>query len=161
MLLVEDNLKFFFYPFNQCDKLKRKRSSLLGPFRMAHGSSLDYVDSTILQARNLLTELTNEMQERNKRWNQIEALCGFEIIRNPGLVKLEQLIYGMNITSTGVHSTAPSPTSSTNSVSVAKALPFGRNGSCSTLVGGYDDDTSSMMSGMCLHLSIVCLFMFC
>lgn len=76
--------------------MKRKRSSILGAFRVVHNSNINYVDNTIIQARQLLAELTAEMQERIRRWKYIEQLCGFEIIHNPGFMVLEQHLYGGN-----------------------------------------------------------------
>lgn len=64
----------------QCDKLRKKRSSVFGAFRVAHGSSIDIVDATILQARTIMTELTKETNERIQRWKGLEQLCGFDII---------------------------------------------------------------------------------
>ena len=35
----------------ECEKLRKKRASLIGSFRIAHGSSLDAVDQRIVKAR--------------------------------------------------------------------------------------------------------------
>ena len=73
-----------------CEKLKRKRSTLLGSFRVAHGSSIDDVDNRILQAKESLAEVTRELQERLTRWRQIERLCGFPIQQNRGQLYLQR-----------------------------------------------------------------------
>ncbi|UYV75490.1 hypothetical protein LAZ67_13000394 [Cordylochernes scorpioides] len=69
----------------QCEKLRRKRSSLMEAFRIAHGSSIDDIDHQILQAKAALCEVTKDLQERMVRWKKIESLCGFPIVQNPGL----------------------------------------------------------------------------
>ncbi|UXI22781.1 low-density lipoprotein receptor-related protein 2-like [Sarcoptes scabiei] len=126
-----------------CDKLKRKRSSLFGAFRMAHSSSIDYVDNTILQARTLLAELTNEMQERIKRWKQIEIYCGFEIVHNPGSLSLERKLYGnQSVTSNSmISNNATTIKTSNSSNSLSKML---RRGSEATL---SEEDSLSLISG--------------
>ncbi|XP_058806983.1 stromal interaction molecule homolog isoform X2 [Phymastichus coffea] len=76
-----------------CEKLKKKRSSLVGAFVSTHGKSIDEVDKTIVEARTALNEVTAELQERVHRWKQIELLCGFNIINNNGLSYLENMLY--------------------------------------------------------------------
>ncbi|EEB09960.1 conserved hypothetical protein [Pediculus humanus corporis] len=76
-----------------CDKLKKKRSSLVGAFVSTHGKSIDDVDRSIVEARTSLNEVTSELQERVYRWKQIELLCGFNIINNSGLPYLESVLY--------------------------------------------------------------------
>nr|XP_027193848.1 stromal interaction molecule homolog [Dermatophagoides pteronyssinus] len=119
-----------------CDKLKKKRSSLFGAFRMAHGSAIDYVDNTIIQARTLLAELTQEMHERIKRWKQIELFCGFEIIHNPGLSHLEQFLYG----TTGISNSSNQLKTSASTASMSKLL---RRGSEATIA---EEDAVSIIS---------------
>ncbi|XP_022254438.1 stromal interaction molecule 1-like isoform X1 [Limulus polyphemus] len=77
-----------------CEKLRRKRSTFMGTFRIAHGSSIDDVDSKILQAKSALSEVTQDLQERIHRWKQIELLCNFSVVCNPGLRHLEALLLG-------------------------------------------------------------------
>lgn len=79
-----------------CEKLKRKRSSLVGAFVSTHGKSIDDVDRSIVEARNALSEVTNELQERLHRWKQIELLLGFSIVNNNGLPYLENVLYSRN-----------------------------------------------------------------
>ncbi|KRT86399.1 hypothetical protein AMK59_44, partial [Oryctes borbonicus] len=80
-----------------CEKLRKKRSSLVGAFVSTHGKSIDEVDRTIVEARTSLNEVTQELQERVHRWKQIEFLCGFNIIQNVGLQSLENSLYrGLN-----------------------------------------------------------------
>ena len=77
----------------QCEKLRKKRSSLVGAFVSTHGKSIDEVDRSIVEARTALNEVTQELQERVHRWKQIEILCGFSIINNNGLQFLESTLY--------------------------------------------------------------------
>jgi hypothetical protein len=49
-------MKTFFLNF-QCDKLKKKRSSLMGAFVSTHGRSIDDVDKAILEARFVSSDL--------------------------------------------------------------------------------------------------------
>lgn len=79
-----------------CEKLKRKRSSLVGAFVSTHGKSIDDVDRSIVEARNSLSEVTNELQERLHRWKQIEILLGFNIVNNNGIAYLENILYNRN-----------------------------------------------------------------
>ncbi|XP_053994963.1 stromal interaction molecule homolog isoform X1 [Hylaeus volcanicus] len=76
-----------------CEKLRKKRSSLVGAFVSTHGKSIDEVDKSIVEARTALNEVTVELQERVHRWKQIELLCGFNIINNNGLSYLETVLY--------------------------------------------------------------------
>lgn len=105
---------------------------------MAHGSAIDYVDNTIIQARTLLAELTQEMHERIKRWKQIELFCGFEIIHNPGLSHLEQYLYG----TTGISNASSQMKTSASTTSMSKLL---RRGSEATIA---EEDAISIVSGM-------------
>lgn len=79
-----------------CEKLRRKRSSLVGAFVSTHGKSIDEVDRSIVEARNALSEVTNEMQERLHRWKQIEILLGLSIVNNNGIAYLENVLYNRN-----------------------------------------------------------------
>lgn len=104
---------------SQAERIKKKRSSLFGTLHVAHSSSLDQVDHKILEAkwvkvtfagfvcvhhsnaafrlctsqRNALFEVTACLRERLHRWQQIERLCGFPIIRNTGLSNLTAQLY--------------------------------------------------------------------
>ncbi|XP_041840020.1 stromal interaction molecule 2 [Melanotaenia boesemani] len=77
----------------EAERIKKKRSSVLGTLHMAHSSSLDQVDHKILEAKNALSEVTACLRERLHRWQQIELLCGFSVIRNPGLAHLTAQLY--------------------------------------------------------------------
>ncbi|XP_077518585.1 stromal interaction molecule isoform X8 [Amblyomma americanum] len=77
-----------------CEKLRKKRGSFMGSFRIAHGSSIDDIDNRILQAKAALSEVTKDLQERLQRWKQIERLCGFSIVNNPGVGSLESMLRG-------------------------------------------------------------------
>ncbi|XP_059061129.1 stromal interaction molecule homolog isoform X4 [Achroia grisella] len=76
-----------------CEKLRKKRTSLVGAFVSTHGKSIDDVDRSIVEARTALNEVTQELQERMHRWKQIERMCGFNIINNNGLQFLETTLY--------------------------------------------------------------------
>jgi len=75
-----------------CDKLKKKRSSLVGAFVSTHGRSIDDVDKSILEAKTALMELTQDLSERSQRWRQIEMLTGVSIVNNPGIQTLQRLV---------------------------------------------------------------------
>ncbi|XP_038146253.1 stromal interaction molecule 2-like [Cyprinodon tularosa] len=77
----------------EAERIKRKRNSILGTFQMAHSSSLDHVDHKIMEAKQALSEVTACLRERLHRWQQIELLCGFPIMRNPGLTNLTAQLY--------------------------------------------------------------------
>lgn len=95
--LIQDlNVDLYFYLILQCEKLKKKRTSLVGAFVSTHGKSIDDVDRSIVEARTSLNEVTQELQERVFRWKQIELLCGFNIINNNGLQFLEGVCYRNN-----------------------------------------------------------------
>uniref|UniRef100_A0AAX7TVJ9 SAM domain-containing protein n=1 Tax=Astatotilapia calliptera TaxID=8154 RepID=A0AAX7TVJ9_ASTCA len=81
----------------EAEKIKKKRNSVLGTLHVAHSSSLDQVDHKILEAKNALSEVTACLRERLHRWQHIELLCGFPIIRNPGLAKLTAQLYSDSI----------------------------------------------------------------
>lgn len=78
----------------QCEKLRKKRSTFMGSFRVAHGTSIDDVDNRIIQAKTALKEVTNDLQERLNRWRNIEQLCGFSIVHNQGLSTLQNVLTG-------------------------------------------------------------------
>ncbi|XP_053712370.1 stromal interaction molecule 2-like [Synchiropus splendidus] len=77
----------------EAERIKKKRSSVFGTLHVAHSSSLDQVDHKILEAKNALAEVTACLRERLHRWQQIERLCGFPVIRNPGLANLSAQLY--------------------------------------------------------------------
>jgi stromal interaction molecule 1 len=79
-----------------CEKLRKKRSSFVGAFVSTHGKSIDDVDRTIVDARNALSEVTNELQERLHRWKQIESLINCQIVNNNGIAFLENMLYRSN-----------------------------------------------------------------
>ncbi|XP_075544967.1 stromal interaction molecule isoform X4 [Dermacentor variabilis] len=88
-----------------CEKLRKKRGSFMGSFRIAHGSSIDDIDNRILQAKAALSEVTKDLQERLQRWKQIERLCGFSIVNNQGLGSLENMLRGKQMTRSGSEGT--------------------------------------------------------
>ncbi|XP_062983408.1 stromal interaction molecule 1 isoform X2 [Elgaria multicarinata webbii] len=89
------------------EKIKKKRNTLFGTFHVAHSSSLDDVDHKILTAKQALSEVTAALRERLHRWQQIEVLCGFQIVNNPGL---HTLVTALNIDPTWIGASArPNP----------------------------------------------------
>ncbi|XP_053182536.1 stromal interaction molecule 2-like [Scomber japonicus] len=77
----------------EAEKIKKKRSSVFGTLHVAHSSSLDQVDHKIMEAKNALCDVTACLRERLHRWQHIERICGFNIIRNPGLANLTAQLY--------------------------------------------------------------------
>ena len=77
---------------DMCERLKRKRSSLVGAFVSTHGRSIDDVDRSILEAKMAMMDLTKDLTERTQRWRQVEMLCGCSIVNNPGIPVLQNLV---------------------------------------------------------------------
>ncbi|XP_042314044.1 stromal interaction molecule 1 isoform X1 [Sceloporus undulatus] len=90
------------------EKIKKKRNTLFGTFHVAHSSSLDDVDHKILTAKQALSEVTAALRERLHRWQQIEMLCGFQIVNNPGI---HTLVAALNIDPAWVGSSTRANTS--------------------------------------------------
>uniref|UniRef100_A0A8D0PBH2 Stromal interaction molecule 1 n=1 Tax=Sus scrofa TaxID=9823 RepID=A0A8D0PBH2_PIG len=57
-------------------------------------------------SRQALSEVTAALRERLHRWQQIEILCGFQIVNNPGI---HSLVAALNIDPSWMGSTRPSP----------------------------------------------------
>nr|XP_033804256.1 stromal interaction molecule 1 isoform X3 [Geotrypetes seraphini] len=89
------------------EKIKKKRNTLFGTFHVAHSSSLDDVDHKILAAKQALSEVTAALRERLHRWQQIEMLCGFQVVNNPGL---HMLVTALNIDPSWMGVARPAPT---------------------------------------------------
>merc|ERR1719431_558316 len=85
-----------------CEKLKRKRSSLVGAFVSTHGASMIDVDKSIMEAKAAMLELTQDLAERSQRWRQIEMLTGVSIVTNPGLGVLQRLVRHVGAGNRGV-----------------------------------------------------------
>ncbi|KAH0625334.1 hypothetical protein JD844_033855 [Phrynosoma platyrhinos] len=90
------------------EKIKKKRNTLFGTFHVAHSSSLDDVDHKILTAKQALSEVTAALRERLHRWQQIEMLCGFQIVNNPGI---HTLVSALNVDPAWVGTSARANTS--------------------------------------------------
>ncbi|XP_057314236.1 stromal interaction molecule 1-like [Hydractinia symbiolongicarpus] len=73
-----------------CDKVSKTRRSVFGSLRLAHGQTIDSVDQKILDARSALAEVTNDLQERQVRWRNIEEICNFNIA-NDGLLAAKKI----------------------------------------------------------------------
>ncbi|KAM9320909.1 stromal interaction molecule 1 [Gastrophryne carolinensis] len=89
------------------EKIKKKRNTLFGTFHVAHSSSLDDVDHKILSAKQALGEVTAALRERLHRWQQIETLCRFQIVNNPGI---QVLVASLNIDPSLISGARPPPT---------------------------------------------------
>lgn len=63
----------------QFQKIERNRSSLLGILQVVHGRQMDSFDFQVQQTRDEFRELHAIMEERRKRWSNIEQLCKFRI----------------------------------------------------------------------------------
>ena len=83
----------------QCEKLRKKRQTFMGSFRVAHGSAIDDVDQRIVQAKTALSEVTRDLTERLVRWREIERLCGFPIVSNRGLDQLQSSLIANHLLS--------------------------------------------------------------
>ena len=57
-------------------------------------------------SRQALSEVTAALRERLHRWQQIEILCGFQIVNNPGI---HSLVAALNIDPSWMGSTRPNP----------------------------------------------------
>ncbi|KAG1714003.1 Stromal interaction molecule [Nymphon striatum] len=88
-----------------CEKLKKKKAQMFGSLRIAHSNSIDDIDHIIVEAKSALSEVTQELRERAKRWKQIETICGFSITKNPGLTYLQSMMHG-NLNSLNVFNSA-------------------------------------------------------
>ncbi|XP_055341319.1 stromal interaction molecule homolog [Paramacrobiotus metropolitanus] len=64
----------------ECEKLHKKQQSVLGAFRVTHGSQLNNVDDQLVAAKTALGDLASDIQDRQSRWGRIEALTGFHIV---------------------------------------------------------------------------------
>lgn len=82
---------------DMCEKLKRKRSSLVGAFVSTHGRSIDDVDRSIIDAKTALMEVTTDLAERTARWRQIEIMCGCQVVNNPGIAILQRIVRHVGI----------------------------------------------------------------
>jgi hypothetical protein len=87
-----------------CEKLKRKRSSLVGAFVSTHGRSIEDVDKSIMEAKSAMMELTRDLAERSQRWRQIEMLTGVSIVTNPGQAVLQRLVRHVGAGNRGLQS---------------------------------------------------------
>lgn len=56
--------------------------------------------------RQALSEVTAALRERLHRWHQIELLCGFQIVNNPGI---HTLVTALNIDPSWVGTPRPNP----------------------------------------------------
>ena len=46
----------------------------------------------VLTRRSALEEVKTDLQERSSRWHQIEKICGFSVVSNPGLDFLDSVL---------------------------------------------------------------------
>ncbi|XP_014667541.1 PREDICTED: stromal interaction molecule homolog [Priapulus caudatus] len=76
-----------------CERIHKKKDSLLSSFRIGQLSSVEEVDARIVKARQALMEVTIDLQERLFRWEQIEALLGLPLRMNQGLEHLQNALH--------------------------------------------------------------------
>uniref|UniRef100_A0A183TKD0 SOAR domain-containing protein n=1 Tax=Schistocephalus solidus TaxID=70667 RepID=A0A183TKD0_SCHSO len=62
-----------------CDRVRRKRNSLMGSIRLVHSDNLDDVDCKLNAARQVLENVSDDLQERTIRWSRIEELTGMRL----------------------------------------------------------------------------------
>lgn len=76
------------------------RSWKLSEFKMARAFfilSRQICQIPLVFYRNAFSEVTACLRERLHRWQQIELLCGFPIIRNPGIGNLTAQLYSDSV----------------------------------------------------------------
>ena len=70
---------------SQCTALSPAEAALGGVAeRLGLGSRFAFRPS-LFACRQALSEVTAALRERLHRWQQIELLCGFQIVNNPGI----------------------------------------------------------------------------
>ncbi|KAL7062116.1 hypothetical protein AAHC03_0609 [Spirometra sp. Aus1] len=62
-----------------CDRVRRKRNSFMGSIRLVHSDNLDDVDCKLNSARQVLENVSDDLQERTIRWTRIEELTGVRL----------------------------------------------------------------------------------
>lgn len=60
--------------FKKCEKLRKRRASLINAFIPVNSRSIDEVDEAVIKSKTAMTELTEEHKESIRRWNRIESL---------------------------------------------------------------------------------------
>ncbi|XP_003387480.1 PREDICTED: stromal interaction molecule 1-like isoform X2 [Amphimedon queenslandica] len=73
-----------------CDKIKRKRASVIGAFRLANSSTLEDAGLMITKAVNKMQMVTEHFESFQKRWQSIEQIFGFPIL-NPAHISTQSL----------------------------------------------------------------------
>lgn len=66
-------------------KLQKKKTSLLGYYKMAQENSLEDDINTIVEIKEAIMQVTKEIKERSERWRAIEELCGCTLDLTPVL----------------------------------------------------------------------------
>lgn len=70
-------------------------------------SSIPYIFPCLnLASRQALSEVTAALRERLHRWQQIELLCGFQIVNNPGI---HTLASALNVDPSWMGTQRPNP----------------------------------------------------
>lgn len=62
---------------------------------------ITYCFFCVIYFRSILTEVTTELKERAHRWGQIEMLCNFSVVSNPGFTVLAGALGLQNIIEQG------------------------------------------------------------
>ncbi|XP_037087466.1 stromal interaction molecule homolog [Pollicipes pollicipes] len=126
-----------------CDKLRKKQNSLYGALVSTHGRTVNDVDTSIVLARKALMEVTQELQERTYRWRQIELICGFQVVHNPGLPYLESLTRTLQRNTTSIPRTASSLRKSDDDLDEDSVSTHGQSATSSTAVSALAERASA------------------
>jgi len=98
------------------DKVKQKKNSVLGNFRLAHGSAMDEVDVKMNEARLALEAVREVLREMRQRWHLIEIACDF-----PFTTTTENSRVGMKRESSSASLTSLASTANPSLANVASA----------------------------------------
>lgn len=74
---------------------------------MLLSTSMPLIFALFPSPRQALSEVTAALRERLHRWHQIEMLCGFQIVNNPGL---HVLMTSLNLDPSLMGGARPAPT---------------------------------------------------
>ncbi|CAG0882705.1 unnamed protein product, partial [Cyprideis torosa] len=138
-----------------CERLRKKRTNLMGAFTTTHGKSMEDVDQVILSAKQALMEVTSDLQERMYRFvvgcgkRHVKDTTGEAstavylvntttgIVNNPGLTHLEMLLRG-----SGALSTAGS---------TGTSYSYAPSGTGFSRASDEDDDRISIYASSAVH----------
>lgn len=67
-------------------KLQKKKTSFLGYYKMAQENSLEEDLNTIVEIKEAIMQVTQEIRDRTERWREIEKLCGCSFMQSKQIV---------------------------------------------------------------------------